>query len=161
MNDIIELFYENPEQAFTVRELAKMSKIPRSTVHKQLVALKNAQLVSSDNSASNSLLFKTKKVNFFMEKIAASGLLDAFIMHFNPSCIILFGSVRKGESTKESDIDLFIESAIKKEFDFSAYEKKLKHHIQVFVEGDITALPAHLFNNVLNGIKVYGSFKIK
>ena len=161
MDKIIKIFYENPEKEFTVRELAKIAKIPRSTAHKYLVKLKKEKLVSQDNKAMGSLLFKIKKTNFFTEKIIESGLIDALITHFNPACIILFGSIRKGESTKESDIDLFIESNIRKEFDFSKYETKLGYKIQPFLEGDIKKLPEHLFNNIINGIKLYGSIKIK
>ncbi len=79
----------------------------------------------------------------------------------HPSCIILFGSFRKGESVKGSDIDLFIESSKKIELNLNKFEKKLSHDLQLFIEEDIKKLQPRLLNNVVNGIKLYGSFKIK
>lgn len=157
---ILELFFEYPDKRFSIREIAKLTKIPRATVHKKILELKK-QKVIIDNQADDNLMFKTRKINYFVEKIAASGLIDEFVSKLNPSCIILFGSIRKGDSVKESDIDLFVESSVKKSIVLSKFEKKLKHKIQVFVESDINKLQPNLFNNVINGIKLFGSFKIK
>ena len=51
--------------------------------------------------------------------------------------------------------------AIKKNVNLKKFEKKLGHKIQLFVESDINKLHSNLFNNVVNGIKLFGSFKIK
>jgi len=158
---IMRIFYEFPSKEFTIREIAKLTRIARATVHKTLLELKKDGLVTKDNKANNNLIFRTKKINYFTEGIVASGLIDEFIEKLNPSCIILFGSIRKGDSVKESDIDLFVESSVKKKIDTKKFEKKLGHKIQLFIESDIRKLHANLFNNVLNGIKLYGSFKIK
>ena len=158
---ILEVFYENPAKSFTVREISKLTKVPRATVHKKLVDLKKRGLVDKENRAGDGLLFKTKKINFFIEKIIASGLIDEIVEKMNPSCIILFGSIRKGDSVKESDIDLFVESFVKEENDLSKYEKELGHEIQLHIRSDMHKLQENLFNNVVNGIKLYGSFKIK
>ena len=158
---IMEIFYEYPEKEFTIRELSKKSKLPRATVHKYLTNLKKKKILSLEGKAKDSLLFKTRKTNYFIEKIIDSGLIEELQEKLNPSCIILFGSIRKGESIKESDIDLFIESSIEKKIDLSKFEKTLKHKIQIFVENNINNLQPNLFNNVINGIKLFGSFKIK
>lgn len=158
---ILELYYEYPDKEFTVREITKLTNIPRATAHKYIVELKKQDLITKDNKAQNTLLFKTKKVNYFIEKIISTGLIEYIVKELNPSCIILFGSIRKGESIKDSDIDIFIESSLKKNISPKIFEKKLKHKIQVFVEPDIKNLQPNLFNNVVNGIKLYGSFNIK
>lgn len=159
---ILEVFYEWPQKKFTVRELAKMTKVPKSTVQKYLTVLKKEKLILEGNLANNSdLLFKTKKINFYVEKVVESGLVGGLVEKLNPSCIILFGSIRKGEAVKESDIDLFVEAPVEKKLELEVYEKKLKREIQLFVHKDIKDLPDHLFNNVTNGIKLYGSFAIK
>ena len=157
---LLELFYEYPNKKFTVREIMNKTKIPRATVHKYMGLLKKQNLIDN-NKAENNIYFKTKKINYFIEKIVVSGLVKEIIEKMNPSCIILFGSMRKGDSVKDSDIDLFIESSVKKNLDLSKFEKKLKHKIQFFVESDINKLQPNLFNNVVNGIKIFGSFKIK
>ena len=160
MDKVLKEFYENPEKSFTIRELTSKTNIPKSSVHKYLVQLKKENLVTSENKASNSYLFKTKKTFYFIEKMINIGLIEQIIKDLNPSCIILFGSFRKGESEKDSDIDLFIES-IKKTIDLTKFEKKLNHRIQLFIEDDINNLPERLFNNVINGIKLKGYFKVK
>ena len=105
LDKILELFYEHPRTKFTIREIAKKTKIPKSTVQKYIERLKKKELITKENQATPSPLFKIKKINYFIEKIAASGLLEELIQQLNPSCIILFGSFRKGDSEKESDID--------------------------------------------------------
>lgn len=157
---ILELFYEFPNRKFTIREISNLTKIPRASAHKYFDELKKEKLIVKD-IASTSFLFKIKKINHFIEKIVLSGLIDDLINRLNPSCIIIFGSVRKGDSVKESDIDIFIESSIKKNIDLKKYEENLEHKIQLFIESNMNKLQPHLFNNVVNGIKLYGSFKIK
>lgn len=159
-NKVLEVFYEHPNQRFTIREISKLTQVPRATAHKLLVELKKEKLITKENLAENNLRFKTKKINYFIEKIAESGLVKEIIEKLNPSNIILFGSIRKGDSVKESDIDIFIESTIKKEFDLKKYEKILGHRIQLFVESDIKKLGPELANNIVNGIKLFGSIKI-
>jgi len=158
---ILELFYENPGKDFTIREIARLTRLPKSTAHKHTVDLKKKRILTLENRATDSILFKTKKINFFIEKIVSSGLIDEIISRLNPSCIILFGSIRKADSNKESDIDIFIETSVKKDINLSKFEKTLKHKIQIFSENKITNLQDNLLNNVINGIKLYGSFKIK
>lgn len=157
-----EVFYDFPSKQFTIRELAKLAKIPKSTVQKYLGELKKMGWVTRENQANNTeLSFKLRKIHHYVEKIADSGVIEELVERLNPSVIILFGSIRKGESEKESDIDLFVETAVKKEVDLSKYKKKLGREIQLFVYPEMAKLPAPLFNNVVNGIKLYGSFAIK
>ncbi len=158
---ILEIFFEYPDRKFTVRELSKMTRIPRASVHNYLFQLKKQRLVTKDNQSATNLLFKAKKTHYFIEKIIESGLVDFLVKNLNPSCIILFGSIRKGDSVKESDIDIFVESPIKKELILKDFEKKLNHKIQLFVKSNIQVLNPNLFNNIINGIKLYGSFNIK
>jgi len=153
---IMEIFYENPNRKFTVREIEKMINLPKTTISEYLREMKSKKLLNE-----NSLFFKIKKTNHIIEKMALSGLLDFLIKELNPSGIILFGSMRKREYNKESGIDLFIETSEKKEVELKVYEKILWHKIQLFIEQDINKLPANLFNNIINGIKLYGSFKLK
>jgi len=160
LDKIIEIFYENPSKRFTAREISAKTKIPKSTAHKYMTQLKKEKLITEENQASDSILFKTKKTFHYIQEMIKSGLIDHITKELNPSCIILFGSVRKGESDKDSDIDLFIEST-KKSINLENFEKKLGHKIQAFIEDDIKKLPDRLLNNVSNGIKITGYFKIK
>ena len=157
---LLEVYFENPGKSFTIRELSSLASMPKSTVQRILSNLKKEGLINGDNTPNENIRFKTKKMNFFIERIVDSGLIEDIISNLNPSCIILFGSIRKGDSDKESDIDIFIESPLNT-FDFSKYERKLKHPIQAIIEPSLNKLQPHLFNNVVNGIKLYGAFKVK
>lgn len=159
--EIMGVFFENPSKRFTIREIAKFANIPKSTAHKYLNELKKEGLIDKNNLSKDNLIFKIKKRNYLTEKIVSSGLVDEIVAKLNPTCIILFGSVSKGESIKESDIDLFVESPIKKDINFGKFERKIGHKIQIFAENKITNLPRNLLNNVVNGIKLFGSFKIR
>jgi len=160
-NKILELYYEYPEKRFTIRGLSDLSGIPRATIHKYLVHLRKLKIIDYNNEIISGNLFYVKKINYFTEKIVESGLIDYLIKKLNPSSIILFGSIRRGDSIKESDVDLFVESYIKKDIDLKKYEKFIGHKVQLFVEGNISKLHDGLLNNVVNGIKLYGEFKIK
>lgn len=160
-NGILKLFYEYPNRSFTVRELEKTTKIPRATAHRILIALKKEELITKDNKAETNILFKTKKTNYYIEEIIKSGLVRELTKILNPSCIILFGSIRRGDSVKESDIDLFVESPVKKDFSIKKYEKILGHKIQLFIETDIHNLQPTLFNNIINGVILYGGLRLR
>lgn len=158
---ILALFYENPDKEFTVREISNLTSIPRATAHKYLNMLKKQNIITKNNKASNSLFFKTKKINYFIEKLVSVGLIEYLIKELNPSAIVLFGSIRKGDSVKESDIDIFVETSAMKEANLKGYEAKLGHKIQIHREPDINKLHTNLLNNVVNGIKLYGSIKLR
>lgn len=161
MNKILELFYEHPDKAYTVRGIALETKIPVSTIQTYLSQLKKRGWITVENRAATTLMFKTKKINYFLEKIVESGLIEDLVKELNPSCIIVFGSFRKGDSNSESDIDIFVESPIQKKMDIKRLVKLLKHNIDLFIEKDLHTLQPHLVNNIVNGIKLYGSFTIK
>lgn len=158
---LLEFFYEHPTSSPKVRELATKTKISRSSVQYKLTLLKKAGIISSGNQWINSWQNRLLKINYYTEKIALSGLIDYLDTELAASAIILFGSFRKGESMKESDIDLFVECAREKKIDLSSFEKKLSHKIQLFTRPKITLLPTELMNNVVNGIKLKGYFKLK
>ena len=161
MDKVLEVFYAYPAQRFTVRELAKKTKIPKSTVQSYIKNLRKQGLISSENQVIESAMFCIKKINFYVEKIFASGLVEHLKENLTPSAIILFGSFRKGESVKESDIDLFVETSKPQKLDLSKFERKLGHRIQIFQEKEIHSLPDRLFNNVINGIVLHGFVKVK
>jgi predicted nucleotidyltransferase len=160
-DNILELFFKHSSRRFTVREISLKTKVPISTVQRYLERLKKDGFVSKENKANITTYFKFKKALFLIDKMCRIGLIDYIAKELNPSSVIVFGSVRKGEYDNESDIDLFVESSVKKKVDLKVFEKRLGHGIQLFVESDIKKLHDNLFNNVVNGIKLYGSFKVR
>jgi predicted nucleotidyltransferase len=160
-NKILKIYFEHPHRSFTVREISKLTKIPTSTVQRYLVHLKQEKIIDNKNMANLTTYFKFLKSSAIIDKIYRSGLLEYLDEVLLPSTIILFGGVRKGEYVKESDIDLFIASTKRKKLDVTRFERKIGHNLDLFIEKDICDLPPRLLNNVVNGIKLQGYFKVK
>ncbi len=158
---ILNYIYGNPTVELTVRDLAKKTKISKSTVQRYLNNLRKDGIIGSDYKFLDTWKNKFKKSNFYVNKIVNSGVIDYLSQELVASSIILFGSVWKGDSVASSDIDMFVECARVKEVSLNKYEKILGHKIQLFTRTKITQLPKHLLNNVVNGIKLWGHFTIK
>lgn len=158
---ILELLFNRPNSEFTIRGISKMTKIPTSSVQRCLKKLRNKGFITKENKAVITPYFKFVKAFSIIDEMFKIGLVDYLNKTLNPSVIIVFGSARKGEYAEESDIDLFIEATKETKVNLSKFEKKIGHRIQLFVEKDIKDLPPKLFNNVVNGIKLGGYFKIR
>ena len=166
--NIMKLFFEEPYRNFQIREVSRLSKIAVTSVKKYLEELSGEKLIIKDKKTlypsyvanSQSRLFKVYKQHFIILNLYSSGLIDYLEDTLHPKCIILFGSVRKGEYDKQSDIDIFIQSN-KKSVNLTKFENNLKHKVSLFFEPDIDKLSNELFNNILNGIKLSGYIKLK
>ena len=158
---LLKIFFENPSKSNTIRNIYKLAKVPTSTVQRYFVNLKKDEIISKENKLNLTDYTKFLKTFYMINLIFRSNLIFYLEEKLLPSCIILFGSVRKGEYDLDSDIDLFIESQKTKQLDLKEFEKKLGHPIQLFIEKDINKMQTHLFNNIVNGIKLYGYFNLK
>jgi len=113
---------------------------------------------SADRSSKNFLLEKTL---FNIKSVSDSGLLKYLIEEFGNPAIVLFGSYSKGEDTESSDIDMYIESAVKPKMKIEKFQKILKREIQLFIYPDIKKISnPHLSNNILNGINLNGFVEV-
>ena len=166
-DDILELFFEEPNKICQIREIARLTKTPKSTVSRRIKELIKMRIITKkkDNivgyiaNESNPHYRIYKKINF-LEKVYRSGLVGYLEDKFYPKCVILFGSFSKGEYNKQSDIDVFIQ-ATEKEYELKKFERKLKHAVNLFFEEEISKLSSELFNNVINGTKLSGYIKIR
>lgn len=157
---LLRVLFEYPQEKFTVRELAKRTKIPPSSLQRYLMKLRKLQVINKENTLVLSSYVRYVKMSFFVEQMYISGLVQYLEQELQASTIILFGSIRKGEYDAESDVDIFVASVKKIKLDLSVYEKALGHPIQLFIEENIYKLPERLRNNVLNGIKLQGYFSL-
>jgi len=157
---IMELYFKE-SNPMTIRKISSITNIPKSSTQRIIQKLKKDKIITKEGEIIDSNLFRRKKINFYTEKIVKSGLVNYLISELNPSAIILFGSISRGDSIKTSDIDIFIETYIKKELNLEKFEKKIGHKIEIFKETKINNLQNHLFNNIINGIRLYGGIKLK
>ncbi len=165
---IMKIFFEEPSKNFQIREISRLSKIAVTSVKKYLNELLDESFIIKDKntlypsyvSNQQNTMFRVYKQFYVIIKIHESGLLEYLTDIFHPRCIILFGSMAKGEYNKSSDIDLFVQSDEKK-VNLIKFEKILKHNINIICEENINKLSQELSNNIINGIKIYGYLKLK
>ena len=172
--DILKHFFEEPEKEFHLREIARLSRLAPSTASKHLSNMAKSELLilrsdkgfSLFRSNTENTVYRDFKLFYNLLKIRNCGLIDFLAEEFNhPKCILLFGSFRKGENSKGSDIDIFIETPSKKETDVSKFEKALGHsiHLLQFSSSEIELMKTknkEMLNSIINGISLYGYFEV-
>jgi len=174
MDNLLGQFTGNPEKEFHIRKLAKMEKTSPSTVSKYLKYLEK-QGILKVRKLSNHLFyqanegsdgFRRLKRRMVREAIEQSGILESLQREFNePEAMILFGSAAKGEDRPQSDIDIALITATKKDIALSVLEKKLgrKLHLFQFSRKDIDDMKAgnrELLNTLVNGDILSGYWEL-
>ena len=163
----MNLFFEYPSRNFQIREVSRLSKIAVTSVKKYLDELRKEGFVIKDKntlypsyiSNQQNRMFKIYKQQYFILKLHSSGFIDYLEDELHPKCIVLFGSMGKGEYNYGSDIDIFIQAPEKK-LNLLQYEKKLNREINLLFEENFSRLSKELKNNVINGIILKGYLKV-
>ncbi|MBW2981318.1 nucleotidyltransferase domain-containing protein [Candidatus Woesearchaeota archaeon] len=165
---ILELFIEKPNKDFSARGIARTLKLNHATVLKYLKNLLELDLIKKKEETLYPTYYanienddyRFYKKNYIISKIKESGLIEFIQEQTLASVIVLFGSCAKGVFTEKSDIDIFIESKEIK-LNLQKYEKEIEKKINILFETDINNLSKELRNNIINGIILYGSIRIK
>ncbi len=174
MDNILNLFIEEPEKQFHIRQISKLFNKSPTTISKYLKELEKKKILDSERKLNHLLFkanveskrFKQLKLNYNLDLLYTSGLIDYLIKELNyPKAIILFGSFAKAENISASDIDLLIISPSKREIKLNGFEEKLGHKIQLFIRSkkEINKMKQknkELLNNWINGITLYGFWEI-
>jgi len=159
-------FIEDCYKEFGVREYSRIIKTTPPTASKLLKEFEKEGLLKK-RTERGFLLFRANKENSNLadlSKMYWREKLFKVIEHLNrqmyyPS-IILFGSLTKLETKKDSDIDITIFSSIKKNIDLSKYEKNLNRKIQLFIFKSINNINnKELKMNILNSYVLQGEIK--
>ncbi len=174
IDKLVEVFLKESEKEFYVRELAKKLKKSPTTISKYLKELEKKGVLKLEKKF-NHLLFKANnekedfrqlKLNYNLQKIKESGIIDFLIKEFNdPKAIVLFGSYSKGENVKTSDIDLLIITSLKKDVNLEKFEIKLENRVQLFLFSDkeldkMKEKNKELLNSFINGITLHGFIEV-
>jgi len=159
-------FFEDCYRRIHVREYARIMNISPPTASKTLKRYEKEKILRSETQF-NHILFSANKANkqfivlsriYWGKKL--SPLLDELEDRLLNPTIILFGSLAKGETKTDSDIDLAI-IAPKKSFNLTKFEKKFKRNIQPFIFPSVKAIKSkELTNNILNGHILRGRIRI-
>ena len=172
--NLLESFIREPEKEFHIRQISKLLKKSPTTISRYLKEFEKKGILNSEKKLGHLLFrantennnFKQLKLNYNLNLLYDSGLVDSLIKEFNhPEAIILFGSFAKAENILKSDIDLLIISPMKKELNLDKFEKKLGYKIQIFVHSNkeiaqMREKNKELLNNWINGIIIHGFWEV-
>lgn len=138
---IVKFFLEQPYEKVYLRELARKLKLSPYAIKKYTKLLIEENLIKEEKKANlryfsaniNNLFFKQIKIAFSINILLKSGLLDFLKQNLaNVSSIALFGSMAKGEDSKESDVDIFVLGK-EKYLNLSKFEERIRRRITLHV----------------------------
>jgi predicted nucleotidyltransferase len=164
---IKEYFFINPTIKLRVRQIERELNLPLPSVIRYIKELNQEQILKAEMIAKirlysadrSSDVFLTEKRLYNIKTLTP--VVNFLIDKYNNPTIVLFGSYSRGEDTEDSDIDLFIETPIKKQENLEKFEKKLNRKIQLFKYRRITSIKnKNLINNILNGITLNGFVEV-
>ena len=160
-------FFEDNYRRINVREYARMQKISPPTASKLLQNYQKEGLLKKEEERKYIYYFANKDNDLFIDfsriywksVLENFGILDFLGEEFMSPIIILFGSLSKAEAKSDSDVDMAIFTASKKEPNLKEFEKKLKRAIQIFLFKDKNDVKnPELLDNILNGYKMRGNW---
>ena len=174
-NKVIGVLFRYPEKEFSLSDLAKIAKVAKANIGNILKEFQEAELINIEELSKiwrikanqTNWLFIRSKIVYNLDFVYKSGLVEFLIDHFkNPKAIILFGSFRKGEDLSNSDVDIAVESDEAKEYEtiglreLTEFEKTINRKIQIHLFNR-KSIDINIFNNIANGIVLYGFLKVK
>ena len=169
---ILKVFFENPDEKFSIRELSRMLNINHTTIRQYLNKMTKEDILSLNKERIYSfykLILKKKTLNlksyYNMEKIRESEIVDDLEKTYDFPTIVLFGSYAFAMDDATSDIDICLISNVEKEFSTEKYEKKLNRKVSIHKFNKKTWAQTkksnqHLINNICNGIVLSGELEV-
>lgn len=169
MLKIINSLYPFIEDCYTeigVREYSRIMKITPPTASKLLKEFEVEGLLKK-RMERGYLLFRANRESSTLKdlsKIYWKQKLKEVIEYINPQLynptIVLFGSLIKLETRKDSDVDLAISTNLKKNIDLEKFEKSFKRKIQLFKFESLSKINSkELKMNLLNSYIIQGVIK--
>jgi len=162
----LHLFIEDCYNEVGVREYSRLMKITPPTASKLLKELELEGLLKKRKDRKY-ILFRANRESSILKdlsKIYWKQKLKEVIEYINSQLydpvIILFGSLTKIETKKDSDIDLVIFTNINKNINLEKFEKSFKRKIQLFKFKSISNINSkELKMNILNSYIIQGVIK--
>ncbi|MGV8161982.1 MAG: nucleotidyltransferase domain-containing protein [Candidatus Nanoarchaeia archaeon] len=147
-------FFEDCYREISVREYAKLTKVSPPTASTILKKYEKEGLLLLDKKGIY-YYFRANRTDLFVDfaRIYWKLKLTPFVSYLAEKAlfanVIIFGSTSKGENTRESDIDIYLDIS-RKDFDVSFIEKKLKRRVELHFREETTN--EHLKVNIEKGI---------
>ena len=166
-------FFKHPNRSYHLRELAALLRLNPVTVKRKLAGPVRAGLLKVSrerrfllyHANTDSPSFRRLKIEWNINRIHDSGLVDHINDRLNLPVVILFGSWARGENQERSDLDLFVLTESKAEVELSKFEKTLEAPIQLFRYNrrdfeTLTRKNKELANNIINGRVLAGFLEV-
>ncbi len=114
---VLSLLLMRPEQAYHVREIARLTGTLPGTLHKELSRLAEVGILTK-RVVGNQVSYQANRQCIVFDELAAilrktSGVVDVLTEALTPlagrvEIALVFGSVARGKATEGSDIDLLV-----------------------------------------------------
>lgn len=113
---IFQLYFNNPDSEYYLRQLEKILNIPVSIIRKELMMLEEKGIFISKKRGMQVYFYLNKPYPLFEElksivfkTIGVKGVMQKALLKIEGiSAAFIYGSYAKGEENANSDIDLFI-----------------------------------------------------
>jgi len=164
MDNILELFINNPYKEFYVREISKKLKISPTTISKYLKKMEKEGLLLSENKYNHlffkahneNLLFKQKKVHYNICMIINSGLIDYLNKILDAEIILMDNKDENYEIT----LLVISNKKIIKEINLNDFEKRLGKLNILFYSIKEIKNNKEIINRLINGIIIKGYLRL-
>ncbi len=150
------IFFEDCYREVSVREYSREMKISPPTASKLLKEYEKQELLIR-RGERGFLLFRINresKIILMLSRIYWSEKLKPLFDYLEKTiyskAIVLFGSLSKLETRKESDIDILVISDIKKDSNLKQFEKLFNREIQLFIYPSLEKINKDLKSNIVN-----------
>ncbi len=163
--NLLEPFFNDCYLELGVREYSRLMKISPPTASKILKEFSKENFLIMTKSRNN-LLFRINRNSELLKDLSRiywKNKLSNFVNFcsdtFSKPTIILFGSLSKLESKKDSDVDIAIISKTKNDLNLEEFNKKLRREIQLFHFTSFDKVNKELKLNIINGFVLYGEIE--
>jgi len=157
----LSTIFKYPTKGLTVREIARLIKVSPPTASSLAKNLEKKSLIRVKKERVQYKVFGNlenedfRKLKRIYNIFSLLDLTKFLIKNFKPNAVVVFGSYSKGEDMEDSDVDVFVNSVVKKRVVLEKFEKKLNRGIHLHVR-DIRKIPEELRKNIINGVILYG-----
>lgn len=165
INDI-QPFFEDCYRRINVREYARIAGVTPPTASKMLSAYREEGLLCEEAYRNYMLFYANRESRDFLDlsrmywRRKLSGLVSLVERSTSNPCIVLFGSLSKGEAKADSDVDIAV-FGVRKEMEFSRFEKALGRKVQVFWDSSLGSMKNYeLAKNIANGYVLFGRLEV-
>lgn len=166
---ILKLFFDGPQIAIHIREVARRTGMTPRGAKYILDSLKNEGLLNveptgvvsnySGNYQSEKFVALKRSLNLY--SLHSSGLVAALEEFYHtPKCIVVFGSYARGEDTGKSDIDIAIVTDIEDTPELETYESFIIRKISISLVRNVRKEDSNFINSLANGIVLSGYLEV-